>query len=227
MKENRAFAFMKKYRMILTVAYTTVYLWWFSFLEKHITTNYHVMHCRLDDLIPFNEWFIFAYMFWFIYIAVTMIYMVLDADEYVRYTMFLATGMSLSLLICQLFPNGTAPGFRPAVDAAKNWPSSIVAFIYRTDTCTNVFPSIHVFNAIGTHIAINRSRHFADRPGIRKFSLVAAILICVSTMFVKQHSLIDVTGGCILSYFVYHLVYGKIPVPQVAAKKREKKKVWA
>lgn len=224
---------LKKYRHAWALIYACIYMTWFGYLEKHVTASYHVMHCKLDSLIPFNEYFIVPYMFWFVYIFSMLVYLVRkDADEFYRYGFYLAAGMSICLFICQIFPNGTAPDFRPAVDPGKNWACALVDLIYRSDTNTNVFPSIHVYNAIGTHIAISRSKHFANRPWIRIVSFFAAVLICISTMFLKQHSAIDVAAGCVLSYFMFHLVYGKIPVPAMPkvpelVKKKEKKKVWA
>jgi len=227
MKKNSFQKLLEKYRYVWALLYTGVYLLWFSSLEKNITTNYHIMHCALDDVIPFNEYFIFPYLFWFIYIFFTLIYLVtVDAGEFCRYGFYLVVGMSICLLICQIFPNGTAPGFRPDVDPNKNWASSIIASIYKTDTPTNVFPSIHVYNAIGTHYAISRSKHFEKKPLVRQLSLLAAILICISTMFVKQHSVIDVVGGLVLSWVMAELVYGKIPVPRLFPASKKEKKIW-
>ena len=50
-----------------------------------------------------------------------------------------------------------ATSLRPILDPDKNIFTAAVAALYRTDTCTNVFPSIHVYNSIGTYIAIHKS----------------------------------------------------------------------
>lgn len=37
----------------------------FFTLEHLVTEPVYLLHCGLDDLIPFNEWFIFPYASWF------------------------------------------------------------------------------------------------------------------------------------------------------------------
>ena len=103
----------------------------------------------------------------------------------------IAVGMSICLLICWLFPNGT--DFRPHIDANKNWASFLVSKIYLVDTNTNVFPSIHVYNSIATHIAIRKSEHLAKYKLLSILSLILTVSICLSTVFLKQHSIIDVS----------------------------------
>ena len=70
----------------------------------------------------------------------------------------------------------------------------------RTDTPTNLWPSIHVYNSLGAHFAIIRSKCFEKKKGIRIGSLILASSIIVATMFIKQHSVFDVLtaryGGC-------------------------------
>lgn len=38
--------------------------------------------------------------------------------------------------------------------------------------------------------------------------MITTVLIILSTMFVKQHSVVDVFTGLMLSYVAYELVYG-------------------
>lgn len=229
--KNRLVKNIKQHLLSWSIGYLAVYLLWFRFLEATNTVNYHVIHCRLDNLIPFNEYFIPFYLYWFVYIAFALILLLRDkkySDEYFLYAVYLSVGMSICLLICTIFPNGT--DFRPSINPDANWATRLVAMIYATDTPTNVFPSIHVYNAVGTYIAL--SRHYKNNRVISFFNFVSMIMICASTVFLKQHSVIDVAGGSLLSFGMYHLVYGKVPIPDVdkipaLGKKREKKKVWA
>lgn len=196
-----------KYRHIWVLSYAFIYLPWFIYLEKTVTKNYHVMYTRLDDFIPFNEYFIVPYLLWFIYVSVAIIYFFFHSKEdYYRLCTFLFTGMTISLLICTLFPNGT--NFRPVIIPDKNVFSKIVSVLYSADTCTNVFPSIHVFNSIGVHIAIMRSQLFKGRRIIRTASFVLMVSICLATVFLKQHSVLDGFGSFLMAYGIYYLVYG-------------------
>lgn len=204
---NSIKAFLYKYRHAWILSYSFIYIPWFCYLEKAVTRNYHVMHVALDDFIPFNEYFIVPYMMWFLYVAGAILYFLLTSKEdFYRICTFLFSGMTISLIICTFFHNGT--DFRPVVDPDKNVWSAMAASLYRTDTPTNVFPSIHVYNSIGTHIAIIRSRAFKNRPWVKAASCLLMVSICLSTMFLKQHSVLDVIGASILAYIIYGIVYG-------------------
>jgi len=197
---------IKKYGHIWIMAYFAIYLPWFLYLEKHVTTRYHVMHSVVDDWIPFNEYFIIPYFLWFAYIAAVILWFFFtNKEDYYRVCILLFTGMTLSLLICTLFPNGT--DFRPYVDPEKNIFAKAVSLLYATDTCTNVFPSIHVYNSVAVHIGIIRSEQFKNNRIVRLISGVLMASICMSTVFLKQHSIIDVAGALLLCGAVYPLVY--------------------
>ena len=204
--------FIQRYRHAWILSYALIYITWFSYLEKTINhqVSFHVMHAALDDKIPFCEYFIIPYMLWFAYVAVAVLYfMFKNRDDFYRLCAFLFSGMTISLIICSVFPNGT--DFRPILDPAKNIFTRIVAWLYRTDTCTNVFPSIHCYNSIGVTIAVLHSQDIAASKHGRlvKFaSTILAILICMSTMALKQHSVYDVAGAIILASIVFEFTYG-------------------
>lgn len=148
---------MKKYGHVWILSYGLIYLPWFTALQQNVGKPYHVMHTALDDLIPFNEYFIVPYLLWFLYVAAAIAYFFFtNKDDYYRLCTFLFTGMTISLLVCTLYPNGT--DFRPAIDPDKNIFCLLVAKLWSIDPCINVFPSIHAYNSIGVHISICRSQ---------------------------------------------------------------------
>ena len=204
---TRILAFVRKYKHAWLLLYAFIYLPWFCYLEKTVTRNFHVMHASLDDLIPFNEYFIVPYVLWFLYVGAAIFYFLITSKEdYYKLCIFLFSGMTISLIICTFFRNGT--DLRPVIDPDKNIFTSLVAYIYRTDTCTNVFPSIHVYNSIGVHIAVARSERLRGHRLIRLGSGLLMISICMATVFLKQHSVIDLIGAVILAYVIYGIVYG-------------------
>lgn len=208
-KENmkKICGLLYKYRHAWLLSYAFIYLPWFMFLERTVTRDYHIMHGSLDDLIPFNEYFIVPYFLWFIYVAGTLIFFLFRSKEdYYKMCAFLFSGMTLSLIICTFFHNGT--DFRPVIDPNKNIFSAAVAALYKTDTNTNVFPSIHVYNSVGTHIAISRSQLLSKHKIIKLCSFLLTASICLATMFLKQHSIIDVCGAFLMAYAIHYLVYG-------------------
>ena len=73
---------------------------WFLYLEKHVTTDFHVIETSLDDKIPFIEYFIIPYLLWFAFIAVTIGYFFFtDKAGYYKLTAFLFTGMTIFLIV--------------------------------------------------------------------------------------------------------------------------------
>lgn len=189
------------------IIYGIIYMSWFAHLEKTVTSHYKVIHVALDDKIPFCEVFVIPYMLWFAYVAVVTLYFFFkDKDDYFRTCTFLFTGMTIFLLVSTLWPNGHH--LRPYVMPRDNVFTHLLSIIYQADTPTNLWPSIHVYNSLGCHIAVMKSKHLAEKKGIRIASLILCVSIILSTMFIKQHSVFDVTTAFIMAAIMYGLVYG-------------------
>ncbi len=204
---RRIAALIHKYKHAWLLLYACIYLPWFCYLERTVTGNYHVMHAALDDLIPFCEYFIVPYLLWFLYVGAAIFYFLFTSrEDYYKLCAFLFSGMTISLIICTFFRNGT--DLRPVVDPDKNVFCALVSLIHRADTSTNVFPSIHVYNSIGVHLAVSHSERLRRRPAIRLGSGILMVLICLSTVFLKQHSVIDLIGAVILAYIMCGIIYG-------------------
>lgn len=201
--------FWKNYRHALPlILYGIVYIQWFAYLEKTITVNsrYRLIHFRPDDLIPFCEVFVIPYLLWFAYVAAVIVYFFFrDKDDYFRACTFLFTGMTVFLVISTLWPNGH--DLRPVVMPRDNICTRLVSSLYRTDTPTNLWPSIHVYNSLGCHIAVMKSASLQKKKGIRACSFVLCVSIVLSTMFIKQHSVFDVTTAFIMAAVMYGIVY--------------------
>ena len=198
--------FIKRYKHALLTLYTPVYLLCFYYLEKTITTYFTPLNSPIDDIIPFIPIFIIPYLLWFVYIAGSAIYFIFVSQrDFMKLMIFIIIGMTAYIIICYIFPNGLKD-FRPGNLTADNPINHLIAWLYNTDTSTNVFPSIHVYNSIGVHVAINKTDKIKSRL-IKNASLVLCILICFSTIFLKQHALIDVIGGCAMGRIVYILIY--------------------
>lgn len=190
--------------------YIFIYLPWFFYIENIITPDLsiiHIIHCSLDDLIPFCEIFIIPYTSWFLYIAFSCMFIFLKGSdsEYLKLGISLVIGMSLSLTICMIYPSGL--NLRPAQFPRHNIFTSLVSLLYSTDTPTNVFPSIHVYNSLAIHISIMKLKVLENYRWVKNCSLILCILICLSTVFLKQHSILDVTGAVVMMILLYVLIY--------------------
>lgn len=199
-------SFIHKYSHAWILLYGFIYIPWFAWLEKTVTSDYYVIHSVFDDYIPFCEYFIVPYLLWFIYIAVTLGYFFFfDKKGFYKATALMFSGMTIFLLICTVFPNGL--NLRPVVFQRDNIFVDLVKTLYMTDTSTNVLPSLHVYNSICCYLAIADSKQLQQYKVIRYGSLILTTLIVLSTMFLKQHSVVDVIAGCVMAYFIYEVVY--------------------
>lgn len=205
--KNKLLNIWRQYRHALPlILYGIIYMLWFTYLEKTVTTNYRLIHYRPDDFIPFCEVFVIPYLLWFAYVAAVIVYFFFrDKDDYFRACTFLFTGMTVFLVVSTLFPNGH--DLRPAVMPRDNLFTKLVSSLYLADTPTNLWPSIHVYNSLGCHIAVMRSARLEKKKGIRICSFVLCVSIILSTMFIKQHSVFDVTTAFIMAAFMYGIVY--------------------
>ena len=83
------------------------------------------------------------------------------------------------------------------------------SLFYHADKSQNVFPSIHVYNSIGCALALILCPDFKQSKGIKIFASVSAIMITLSTMFIKQHSILDAVAAILLAIILYILIYKK------------------
>ena len=196
----------KKYKHAWVFLYILIYMPWFLYLEKHVTTHYHVIQTTFDEYIPFVEYFIIPYLLWFVFIAAVMLYFFFtDVPGFYRMANLMFTGMTIFLIISTLFPNGQ--NLRPMVFERDNIFVDMVRMLYRADTCTNVFPSLHVFNSLSACIAIYESAELRKHRAVSTGAYILAGLIILATMFLKQHSVLDVMAAFVMAYVLYQFVY--------------------
>ena len=219
--KKKFFDFIKKYKHAWVFLYLFIYLPWWIWLEKHVTTHYYVVQTEFDKYIPFIEYFIVPYLLWFFFIVAAFLYFFFtDVPGFYRLAAFMFSGMTIFLLVSTVFPNGQ--DLRPAVFERDNIFVDMVRMLYRTDTCTNVFPSLHVFNSLSVCVAISESNALKKRRGVCVGAYVLAGLIILATMFLKQHSVLDVLGAGVMACVLYQFVYAphKRREPKYAGQKR-------
>ena len=217
--------FLKRYSHAgIFIIFSMIYIPWFMFLEHTVQTSYHIIHMAVDDIIPFNEYFIVPYLLWFFYVAGTVLYFVFtDKSEYKKLCIFLITGMTVFLLVSTFYPNGDT--LRPAVFPRNNLFTRLVIHLYRSDTATNIFPSIHVYNSLGCYFAVSNSEKLSKNKPLMVTSFILTLSIILSTMFLKQHSVFDVITAFILAtvmYFFAYVIDYSIAAERIAVLKRRK-----
>lgn len=196
----------EKYSHLKLLLFWPVYGLLFGFVERvYDPGGYIVMHCRLDDAIPFCEYFLIPYLFWFVYLIGTLAYTLFcDRDGFRRMMRFIILTYSVTILIYFLFP--TCQHLRPAHFAHDNMLTRFVAYFYRFDTDTNVCPSLHVIGSFAACFALWNTERFSSMIW-HAVNVLCCTLICVSTVFMKQHSVLDIVAALPLCLAGYVLCY--------------------
>lgn len=170
----------------------------YAFLNTNILGKIYHIPCWIDKIIPFNKYFIIFYLSWYIYIGVTMTYYIVrDEKRYFKLLWGINAGM-IACFIVYIFFQTTVP--RPEVYGNDVF-TILVKFIYGRDNPYNCFPSIHVFESIIIAIYVNRDSSF--NISTKLLSSFFALMITISTLYVKQHYFYDAVSGIVLAYGIY------------------------
>ncbi len=160
------------------------------------------VHCFLDDIIPFCEIFIIPYVGWYFLIVWSLLYFLLyNVENFKRLQIFIIVTQAVAMLAYILLP--TRQDLRPLVFPRDNFLTDCVALLYSLDTNTGVCPSLHCAYSIGIASVWLKEKGVTWR--LKTFVVVCVILICLSTMFLKQHSAVDFFAAlplCLLAEIV-------------------------
>ena len=143
---------------------------------------------KLDDLIPFDEWFVIPYMGWYLLVVFSLGYFLFyNVENFKGLQTYIIVTQIIAMAMYIIFP--TRQDLRPTEFPRDNVLTDLVGILYAADTNTGVCPSLHVAYSLGIASAWLKER---SASAIAKVLVViAVVLICLSTMFIKQHSAVD------------------------------------
>ena len=167
------------------------------------------VHSLLDDRIPFFEWFVIPYVGWYLLIVVSLLYFALyNPENFKNLQKYIIITQAVAMACYILFP--TRQDLRPIEFPRENFLTDILQVIYTFDTNTGVCPSLHVAYSLG--IVSTWLREKSASGTIKSVVVVFALSVCLSVVFVKQHSVIDVYAAlpvCLLAEFLV-FIYPKL-----------------
>jgi len=199
--------FLKKNRYYLYLLYVPIYLVLFFITEHFIdsASNYWVSYVPFDDVIPFVDWFVIFYVIWYpVLVAVGLMLLLKDKAAYERYVLMIITGFTASIVFFWILPNGQ--DLRPVAFEKENIFTEIIGMIYASDTNTNVLPSMHVYGSLCAMIALIDSDRIKN-PWLVTINSIICVLICASTCFIKQHSILDAVAAVVMCVPLYITIY--------------------
>lgn len=111
----------------------------------------------------------------------------------------------VAMAIYIIYP--TRQDLRPETFPRDNILTQVMGLIYSIDTNTGVCPSLHVAYSIG--IASTWLKYKDASKPWKIFVVIAAVLICLSVAFVKQHSVVDIFAALPLCLLAEIITFGK------------------
>ena len=165
---------------------------------------HHNIESNLDLRLPFVPQFLIIYFGCYVFWAVNYILVARQEREQV-YRFFTADIISrcVCLIIFLAYPTTNT---RPVIEGNGIW-DLLAGWLYSIDAADNLFPSIHCLVSWFCYIGIRGQKQIPK--WYQRFSLVFAILVCVSTQVTKQHYIVDVFGGIAVAEICYR-ISGKI-----------------
>lgn len=197
--------FSKEYNHLLMLLFWPLQFLLFCLEESVLPLKFHTVYSPLDDVIPFCEYFIIPYYLWYAFIVSMLVILALkNVPEFKRYMLFVILSYGSTVIFYLIYP--TQQLLRPESFANDNLFTQMVAELYRTDTNTNVCPSLHVIGQMAAFFAAWRNP-LGNKYVWRSVWLVSTVAVCMSTVMLKQHSIIDVWAGLGVSVVIYIAVY--------------------
>jgi membrane-associated phospholipid phosphatase len=196
-------------------------------------SGYRLLLDGLDDAIPFVPQMVIFYQYLFYgMVILTMLYF-----AFVEYRKGYALGWSLviinaiAIVIYIIFPVSTQvwrQAILPTLNRSDFFQAEVYS-IYTTDTPFNCFPSLHA--AVSTISYYSWYRYSKVRPSITtKIVAITAFVIAagviLSTLFIKQHYIVDEIAGILLAWGVGRPIFnhfGRSIMVKVPAVEREEK----
>lgn len=171
------------------------------FISKLLQGDLNLVGNVIDTKIPFVPAFFIPYCIWYLMIFIIPYYLYCkDKDKFIKYTMAYILCSMIGNIVFISYPSTVA---RPTVTGTDIF-SLIAKFIYWIDTPTNCFPSLHCAISMLFILYICESK---NTNIITKISVcIISILIMLSTLFTKQHVVVDFISGDMLALIVYLIV---------------------
>ena len=183
--------FTRPYRvpasMIVLFAIVPLYIFIPEFLAGRTT---HILEIPLDLAIPLQPGWALVYGSLYLFLIVLPILLIREEAQ-VRSTVRAYLAVWLTAYVCFFVYPTIAP--RPAVVSGSGFLAASLNFLYSADTPFNCFPSLHVAHSVVSALACRRFHR-----GVGRAALGAATLIALSTLFTKQHYVLDVASGALL-----------------------------
>lgn len=174
------------------------------FGTKLINSNmeHHTLITVIDESTPiipsFAIIYLGCYLFWVLNYALTG----RSGKQYFyNFVANIFIGYIISGFIFCVFPTYID---RPSLNAIPDSLGKLcMTYVYNTDTPVNLFPSMHCQISWYCYLAVRNQKSISK--WYQYFSLIIALLVCISTVVIKQHYFVDIIAGVVIAEFTYRI----------------------
>jgi membrane-associated phospholipid phosphatase len=171
----------------------------------------HAPEIALDRMIPVRpEW---SVIYGSLFLAALLPAFVVHQQELLRRTILAYLAMWLFSYACFLsFPT---IGPRPSEVTGNGFFAWVLRVIYSSDVRYNCLPSLHVAQCFLAALACHRVHR-----GVGAVALAWALAVGISTLYTKQHYVLDVIAGMALAFVAFRLFIRDYPRQGIPERER-------
>jgi len=155
----------------------------------------HVPELALDRAVPLQPAWALVYGAFYLFLILLPVFVVRQ-EEQIRRTVLAYLMVWLTAYVCFLVYPTMAP--RPAKVIGEGFVLWGLRFLYSSDPPYNCFPSLHVAHSFVSALACYRVHR-----GVGIAAALCASLVGISTLYTKQHYILDVIAGIFLACAAY------------------------
>ncbi len=172
------------------------------FITKLFETYPHIIYEFNFIKIPFNPYFVYFYCAWYLMLFIIPMHLYIkDKNTYYKYFTSNIISIIISNIIFIIYPTTIIRGNI----TTNNIASYILNIIYKLDTpILNCLPSTHCLLSFLFIYSLIDTKEINIK--FKLIYIIMSILVVLSTLFIKQHVMIDVISALIISIFAYIIV---------------------
>lgn len=162
----------------------------------------------IDNAIPivpaFSIIYVYAFIFWFFAPVVVSI---TGKENFKKYAIGQVVAYFIGFVIYIVLPTYMNRGAEGLIEYAQNGNYWLLKIIYSVDGgiyAFNLCPSYHCLTSVYSFLAVCKKENISLWYKI--YSFIVALLICLATLFIKQHYFIDLVAGVLIAIIVYIVV---------------------
>ena len=209
--EAAAASLRRPYRLTLPMVVLALPVPFYIFIgEETANRAVPVPTLFLDRALPLQPAWALVYGCVYLFLIVLPIFIVRD-EELIRRTLLAYLTVWISAYVVFLLHPTIAP--RPVKVIGDGFVVWGLRFLYDSDPPYNCFPSLHV-----AHSCVSAFAAYRVHRGVGIIAGFGAALVAVSTLFTKQHYVLDVIAGALLAsiaYLIFLRGYSRDRVPEL------------